>query len=552
MKEETTLSASKTKKPTAIKPADAPRHSDSKRDSQPRHAATAFRKKSQIRTDIDALRELFPNWKNDDLRLVLAESNGDVEMTIARISEGKTQPFSRVSHDNRRISQPLNVLVPTIAQRPLKKPLQAAEATASPAQPAEPATKEPQLAPKPAIVPEAPQPSVPIWSKIIGASVASQPAVPKVAVSAEPTALKPSTQEVKTTAQDLLEKVAFLKITANPTATDSATAAAAAATATATPKRPDVLTPPDNEPNSRLLKPSTASPQAIKATIAPPPGVPLPAGTAVSAKEISVGFATAASRYVNAQFCTDPLQVAPMPYQMTPFAYHQLHPGLGPQSQSSHLLLQGGNSFLAPGMGGSSVQASPASFYHSPFHMMAPHPNAAATSYYQVPAQAAPYGYSAMPTQPQPAEKFMFHPHAQPMIGAGSSSMATMGKGVSPQIQSAMGAPMIQEFTPGAPYYIPHSQAPQQFYPMASSQFVPREVSGPSSSLVEGAPHQKIAMAAHHSSGDLSRFSHHHGHASSGHQHSANFRPSQGGGNSATAASSAESSATGTARSYWK
>jgi hypothetical protein len=36
-----------------------------------------------------SLREMFPNWNDEDLLLALQEAGGEVELTVGRISEGK-------------------------------------------------------------------------------------------------------------------------------------------------------------------------------------------------------------------------------------------------------------------------------------------------------------------------------------------------------------------------------------------------------------------------------------------------------------------------------
>ena len=45
---------------------------------------------------VQMLKELFPQWTIDDLKVILAEHNGDLETVISRISEGHAQPFSQV------------------------------------------------------------------------------------------------------------------------------------------------------------------------------------------------------------------------------------------------------------------------------------------------------------------------------------------------------------------------------------------------------------------------------------------------------------------------
>ena len=48
--------------------------------------ATSLRE--SFRTQLKALKELFSDWKEDDFLAVLTELNGDLDLTISRISEG--------------------------------------------------------------------------------------------------------------------------------------------------------------------------------------------------------------------------------------------------------------------------------------------------------------------------------------------------------------------------------------------------------------------------------------------------------------------------------
>jgi hypothetical protein len=48
--------------------------------------------------------EMFPDWTQEDLVFALQETNGDIESTIERITEGETR-FSK--RDTRIISSPL-------------------------------------------------------------------------------------------------------------------------------------------------------------------------------------------------------------------------------------------------------------------------------------------------------------------------------------------------------------------------------------------------------------------------------------------------------------
>lgn len=47
------------------------------------------RLKSQYSAPLASLQELFPDWKDEDLLSVLAETDGNVEAAVLRITEGK-------------------------------------------------------------------------------------------------------------------------------------------------------------------------------------------------------------------------------------------------------------------------------------------------------------------------------------------------------------------------------------------------------------------------------------------------------------------------------
>lgn len=50
--------------------------------------------KKQFNQPLSQLQAIFPEWKEDDLLSVLEEAQGDVELAVARISEGMLLPFS--------------------------------------------------------------------------------------------------------------------------------------------------------------------------------------------------------------------------------------------------------------------------------------------------------------------------------------------------------------------------------------------------------------------------------------------------------------------------
>jgi hypothetical protein len=45
--------------------------------------------RSNYRTSLPSLTELFPDWSQDDLLFVMDECQGDLDLAITRISEGK-------------------------------------------------------------------------------------------------------------------------------------------------------------------------------------------------------------------------------------------------------------------------------------------------------------------------------------------------------------------------------------------------------------------------------------------------------------------------------
>ena len=58
------------------------------------HPDTDLKKlKSQYGPKLSTLRELFADWSDEDLIFALQEADGDLELTIDRISEGSQSPF---------------------------------------------------------------------------------------------------------------------------------------------------------------------------------------------------------------------------------------------------------------------------------------------------------------------------------------------------------------------------------------------------------------------------------------------------------------------------
>lgn len=54
--------------------------------------------KSKYSASLATLRELFSDWKDEDLLAVLAETEGNLEEAVIRISEGNYQSFHYVNH----------------------------------------------------------------------------------------------------------------------------------------------------------------------------------------------------------------------------------------------------------------------------------------------------------------------------------------------------------------------------------------------------------------------------------------------------------------------
>ena len=50
--------------------------------------------KKQYKTQLATLKELFPDWTSDDLVFALQETDGDLETTVERITEGMGSPIS--------------------------------------------------------------------------------------------------------------------------------------------------------------------------------------------------------------------------------------------------------------------------------------------------------------------------------------------------------------------------------------------------------------------------------------------------------------------------
>lgn len=70
-----------------------PRTGSSRRSPQTNNGSTNDFKTLKIlyRQQLPTLRELFPAWSQEDLVAAMHEANGDLDLTIGRIMEGK--PF---------------------------------------------------------------------------------------------------------------------------------------------------------------------------------------------------------------------------------------------------------------------------------------------------------------------------------------------------------------------------------------------------------------------------------------------------------------------------
>lgn len=72
-----------------------PRRSPPSQSSQPSQTfdEESRRLKSKYSASLTTLRELFPDWKDEDLLAVLADTEGNLEDAVTRITEGKYHLF---------------------------------------------------------------------------------------------------------------------------------------------------------------------------------------------------------------------------------------------------------------------------------------------------------------------------------------------------------------------------------------------------------------------------------------------------------------------------
>lgn len=57
--------------------------------------------KQQYRSCLKSLNELFPDWRDDNLLLVMDECKGDLDTAIIRISEGKANQWGQVKKSSK-------------------------------------------------------------------------------------------------------------------------------------------------------------------------------------------------------------------------------------------------------------------------------------------------------------------------------------------------------------------------------------------------------------------------------------------------------------------
>ena len=48
--------------------------------------------KSRFSSELNTIKEMFPNWTDEDIVFALQETNGDLETTIERMTEGDPRP----------------------------------------------------------------------------------------------------------------------------------------------------------------------------------------------------------------------------------------------------------------------------------------------------------------------------------------------------------------------------------------------------------------------------------------------------------------------------
>ena len=57
--------------------------------------------KMRYASELDTLREMFPDWSDDDLALAVQDNNGDLASTAEKITEGEPCTYKRPSTTTR-------------------------------------------------------------------------------------------------------------------------------------------------------------------------------------------------------------------------------------------------------------------------------------------------------------------------------------------------------------------------------------------------------------------------------------------------------------------
>ena len=54
--------------------------------------------KKQYSSQLSTIREMFPDWTNEDIVMALNETNGDLETTVERMTDGMQTLLSNITH----------------------------------------------------------------------------------------------------------------------------------------------------------------------------------------------------------------------------------------------------------------------------------------------------------------------------------------------------------------------------------------------------------------------------------------------------------------------
>lgn len=66
--------------------------------------------KKKYKTEIATIKEMFPNWSDEDIVFALQEANGSIQTTVERISEGTITPWGEVSNKKDKKSKDASAL----------------------------------------------------------------------------------------------------------------------------------------------------------------------------------------------------------------------------------------------------------------------------------------------------------------------------------------------------------------------------------------------------------------------------------------------------------